>query len=230
LAGDLGLPTDGPWQVELEWCDAKNLLKESGTQRTQVDAKATSPSALILFECKFTESGGGCCSQVKPLVKGSHRGVRQCDGTYRMQVNPVNSVQARCTLTGKGIRYWKVIPRIFDLQSTANYTPCPFRNSAYQWMRNLALAHELCRNEGKRAAFVIVHADSPWLRFTEYLKSHEWSALIARLRPNTVAFGVRSFNWILIAGQETVDPEWTDLWRALQEWLQTKINRSRESA
>src|SRR5689334_22662509 len=39
LADELGLPTGGPWEVKLEWCDIKNLLHESGRQHTQVDAK-----------------------------------------------------------------------------------------------------------------------------------------------------------------------------------------------
>ncbi len=61
LAQTLGLPTGGPWDITLEWSARASLLKEPSP--TQVDVYVESPSAVILFECKFTEQDGGACSR-----------------------------------------------------------------------------------------------------------------------------------------------------------------------
>ena len=90
LAARIGLPTAGPWSVQLEWSDTQNRLRESGQQKSQIDAVAVGKRSVIFFECKFTEENGGKCSQVNPLRSGAHRGLRQCNGTYSLQVNPAN--------------------------------------------------------------------------------------------------------------------------------------------
>jgi len=48
-----------------------------------------------------------------PPSVGAQAGVRQCNGNYEMQTNPVNEEKARCALTGKGIRYWELIPGVY---------------------------------------------------------------------------------------------------------------------
>lgn len=108
LAAAAGLSPGGPWQVELEWCDPANHL--AAKRATQVDALLVGAHAIIVAECKFTEPGGGC-SQTKRTPKGRGAGLPQCNGRYVPQVNPGNGVAASCALTGKGIRYWEVIPR-----------------------------------------------------------------------------------------------------------------------
>ena len=46
IAAELGIPATGPWKVELEWNDLPaNRLRESGGQKSQIDARATSPGA-----------------------------------------------------------------------------------------------------------------------------------------------------------------------------------------
>jgi hypothetical protein len=72
LAMKCGVPTDGRWELELEWVDTDNLLREP--KQTQVDAIALGQSAVLLIECKFTETGG-TCSQSEPIRKGPHRGL-----------------------------------------------------------------------------------------------------------------------------------------------------------
>jgi hypothetical protein len=105
LARKCHVPDDGPWRLELEWVDPDCLLGER--RPTQVDAIAFGKRAVLVIECKFTESGGGC-SQPNPIRgKSAHRGQRQCNGDYAMQVNPVNRVEARYALSGKRIRYWE---------------------------------------------------------------------------------------------------------------------------
>ena len=107
LAIAAGLPPGGPWEVALEWTDPANLLREP--RSTQVDVFASGANAILVIECKFTEPGGGC-SQVRRIPSGRGAGLPQCDGSYHLQINPRNGVSARCALSGKGIRYWSVLP------------------------------------------------------------------------------------------------------------------------
>ena len=129
LAKELDLPIEGSWEIDLEWKDPKNLLKER--RQTQVDVVACNRKSLIFFECKFTEADGGSCSQPAPIRYGLNKGLKQCNGSYEKQTNPVNKKIERCALTGKGIRYWNVIPQIFDYITDVDYTPCPFKGSWY---------------------------------------------------------------------------------------------------
>ena len=140
VARRVGVPEGGPWAIELEWVDEHNLLKET-RKKTQVDAFACSPYAVILFEGKFKERDGGTCSQVRRLPTGQI----QCNGNYENQFNPVEQCASRCSLTGKGIRYWDIIPKIFHLDSEVDYSPCPFSGSRYQWMRNMVLGSAFTR-------------------------------------------------------------------------------------
>jgi hypothetical protein len=80
---------DDPWRVDLERTLGRSLLGERQST-TQVDVLLHNQTSVVMLECKFTEAGGGPCSQPKPLSSGPHRGLRQCDGTYREQTNPVN--------------------------------------------------------------------------------------------------------------------------------------------
>ncbi len=98
-------------------------------------AQAVGQSAVLLIECKFPE-GGGTCSQTKQRA-----GKKQCNGNFSEQVNPVNGLKSRCALTVKGIRYWKNIPAMMELDADIDHSPCPFAKDTYQWMRNAVLAH-----------------------------------------------------------------------------------------
>lgn len=122
LAVATGLPGGGPWRVELEWTDPDNLLREP--RPTQVDAIAFGHNAIMVIECKFTEPGGPC-SQTKRIASGQGAGQRQCNGHYERQQNPRSFVEASCTLSGKGIRYWDVIPSLFALVRAVMLPPSP---------------------------------------------------------------------------------------------------------
>ncbi len=61
----------------------------------------------------------------------------QCDGSYRVQTNPVNGKPENCALTAKEIRYWDRIPEIFKFDRHKECRECPFRGGWFQWMRNL---------------------------------------------------------------------------------------------
>ena len=154
IAQTIGLPTGGPWDLTLEWTARPSLLNEP--RPTQVDVYAESPHSVILFECKFTEQDGGACSQT---VKRNDS--IPCNGNYVPQINHENGLTSRCALSGKGIQYWDIIPKVFHLDVQTDYRPCPFAGPAYQWMRNLVAAykgaaekqatgrgHRLCRQPG----------------------------------------------------------------------------------
>lgn len=158
LASDLVIPGAGPWSIEFEWTDPDHLLGEP--RPTQVDVMATGPASAIVFECKFTEPGGGC-SQPSPLRSGANRGVRQCSGAYEMQTNAVNGIAARCALSAKGIRYWDHIPTIFGLDPALDHRPCPFAGEAFQWMRNTLLADRLGKSRKLATRVVAAFADGP---------------------------------------------------------------------
>lgn len=226
LARNLGLPEGGPWAVELEWSDPHNRMRETG-QKTQVDAIARSPKALVFFECKFTEKDGGQCSQPAPLAEGAHQGQRQCNGRYGHQTNPVTGRTGRCALTAKGIRYWDAIPTLFRHRSDQDHTPCPFAGSWYQWMRNLAVCWEVARTStpALAAGFCVVYADSEGLPFAQKIRSPEWTRFVEALRPEAVRFGTMPYQgligqWIRSISEAGRVP---GLWNELLAWVRRKI-------
>lgn len=157
---DLSLAMNGHWSITLEELVPKMLLNEP--RSTQIDAVAKSNNGIVLFECKFTEPDGGTCSQPQVLRKGRHKGFRQCDGNYAHQVNPVNQVKSQCALTGKGIRYWEVVPEIINVSPLVDHHPCPFAGGWYQWMRNLVAARVVGQHHNRPSAFVVVYADGKY--------------------------------------------------------------------
>jgi hypothetical protein len=224
LAGSVGLPTGGPWTVGLEWRDAENRLKETRAQ-TQVDAVAFSTRAVILFECKFTESDGGSCSQVGTLGKGSNQGKVQCDGNYRLQANPVNKQRARCALTGKGIRYWELIPKVLGFDADRDHAPCPFAGPSFQWMRNLALCLETATAKSCRGAVVVVYADSPQLVFPAHLRGQAWGDFVSRVRHDAVQLSSLSYQALVERSRIAIAKGGGDekTWQRLQGWVSTRI-------
>ena len=156
IARRCGVPGEGPWKLKLEWTDPANFLREP--EAIQVDAIAFGKNGLLVFECKFAEAGGGC-GQPTPIATGIHSGLRQCTGDYLLQPNPLNGRASRCALTGKGVRYWELIPEVFGLDPEQDYRPCPFRDDSYEWMRNVLLAETLAAARGVYGSVVAVYAD-----------------------------------------------------------------------
>ncbi len=213
LARALELPANGPWDFFLEWQDASNLLAE--VKPTQVDAVAIGASAIILFECKFTEAGGGC-SQINP----DKRGLIACNGRYEPQTNPQNQVVARCALSGKGMRYWDHIPAVYDLEANASYAPCPFSFDAYQWMRNVVLARALGVATGKQTRVVATYARAPHLQTSAKVDKGD---LGHATRISTDAIRPLAYDRILaLAAEASPSPVWADL----TVWVETKIERT----
>ena len=174
------------WSVDLERKLPADLLGEP--RPTTVDILLQNKASAVLLECKFTEAGGGPCSQTKPLSKGRHRGVVQCDGNYREQRNPVNGRAARCALSAKGIRYWELTPSYFDLANDRDHQPCPFAGPAYQYMRNaLAAAQWARRHRLERAAFGLVYVVGEQFPMSGEVTGSEteWARFVARLCPGS---------------------------------------------
>lgn len=68
--------------ITIEWETRKDLFGK--LKETPVDVHTESPYAVLLFECKFTETNGGTCSQTNK-DKG---GFVPCNGHYERQTNP----------------------------------------------------------------------------------------------------------------------------------------------
>jgi hypothetical protein len=224
LAAELGIEPDQGWKIDLEWIDKKkNILKE--LRQTQVDVKAQGQRTLILMECKFTEQDGGSCSQVKPLQKGKYKGICQCDGSYRVRVNPVNGKAEYCALTAKGIRYWDLIPNIFELDSRQEYEECPFRGGWFQWMRNLVLCRELAGN-GLQPKVAVVYVDSPSMPFKQKMESGEWAEFLETLKKKDL-LGTLSYQRVLELGAEALNTFEAErqTWEELKRHVQGKIAR-----
>jgi hypothetical protein len=224
IAISLGVPGGGPWSIYLEWCDCERRLKE--LTPTQVDAVARGRKALIFFEVKFTETDGGGCSQVRKLTKGVHAGKVQCSGHYQTQTNPVNQIESRCALSGKGISYWDTIPRVFKYGSELDSNPCPFKGPWFQWMRNLVLCHEVAQANDLRPAFVVAYADAPGLPVAEKARKDEWRVLLDALRPGAVEFRAASLQGLVEAASlsDCLSEGGRSTLSALKGWIERKIS------
>lgn len=180
VATKLGLPVEGPWRVSLEFSVGRQLLGEP--RQTQLDALASSPSAVIAFECKFTEKGGGC----------SRPGEGECNG--RFEIEPENRFKQglRCALTAKGVRYWDYVPGLFrSISPDRDHVPCPFDGERYQWMRNLAAAQALA-GPSRAWAAAVVFAEGAGLHAAQT----DWAAFKTELAP-AVRFEALSYQALI---------------------------------
>jgi hypothetical protein len=187
---DLSLPFSAPWRIDLEVLLSRELLGEP--RPTQIDAVAYGCDGLVLFECKFTEPDGGCCSQPIPIADGPNQGVRQCDGNFADQINPVTGVRSQCALTGKGVKYWEVIPDVLKIDRGLEHRPCPFVGGWYQWMRNLVAARALGRDCGLPSAFVVTYTDGPF-PMARKVTTNDWTRLNALAEGRAVPFRTTSY-------------------------------------
>jgi hypothetical protein len=221
LLGLLAAPTDH-WELMLEYRVPKALLGEP--RETQIDVLAKSKSGIIVFECKFTEADGGGCSQVAELGKGAHEGMRQCNGNYEEQVNPVNGKRARCALTAKGVRYWDLIPDVMNIDARVDHTPCPVAGGSYQWMRNLVAARALAQEAGVPSAFALVYADGPF-PIAKKLKDLAWeNRLMDSVAGRAVLLEAVSYQELIRVAQDAAIDEDAETLEELKQWVQRKFD------
>lgn len=217
LAQKCDLPADGPWTLELEWRAPNELLSEP--RPTQVDAIACSARAVLLFECKFTEPGGGC-SQPKPIQKGPHRGLRQCNGHYALQINPAKRSAGawRCALTAKNVRYWESIPKLFGIAADQDHRPCPFSGEGFQWMRNVLLAHRLGAVRGASGAVIAAFADAEPFPTAQKVRLGKLGGEAFLGRALMTPMSYQS-----IVGIAQCVSDYPDQWDELAAWIERKI-------
>lgn len=217
----LGLPLNGPWTIAPEVRVQRALLGEP--RSTQVDAVATGVGGLALFECKFTEPGGGSCSQTRPIAKGPHKGVRQCNGNYERQQGSEHNASARCVLTSKGVKYWDLIPKVLNIDASVDHRPCPFAGSWYQWMRNLVASLALARQASMRAAVIVVYADGPF-PVARHVHGEDWARFMGLVR-GEVPLRVVSYQTLLTWAKSAAISADLQLVEDLQAWILAKISR-----
>lgn len=218
VAEEMGLPAGGPWEIDLEWLGHGNPLNELKRAVTRVDAAARSPRVTLLFECKFTESAPGGCSQPKPVSDGPNKGKIQCTSDYALQTNPISGVRDRCSLSGKGILYWKFIAKVFTgIDTNTDHRPCPFAGPWFQLMRNLALLEALAPQHG---AVALVYADGEHLATPDHISRGLLLAIASKM---AAPERLKHLSYQrLIALAHRVDPT-NSLWLDLQEWVARKI-------
>jgi hypothetical protein len=217
----LVLAKDGPWRIDLEVLVPRNLLGEP--RPTQIDVLASGSTGLALFECKFTELDGGGCSQLLPITRGPHAGLKQCDGNYAEQLNPVNGVRSRCALTGKGIRYWSLVSDVLDINPARDHRPCPFKGGQFQWMRNLVAARVLARQQQMSAGFVVAYVDGPF-PMASRVKSTDWTRLATLTEGRTVSFRTISFQRLHAVASAAASRDDTRILNDLWVWMARKLS------
>ena len=170
-----------------------SLLNEP--RPTSVDAFFSGPSRVAV-EVKFTEDEFGRCSRPELRARDSAFAREHCDGTFTAQ----RDRKERCTVSELGIRYWELIPEIFDWSGSEDHRPCPLRPT-YQLVRNILAAcvcddgvfdidsgHALVVYDERNPAFAPGgSADLQWwatiraLRYPRLLRRVSWQKLAAHL-------------------------------------------------
>ena len=208
------------WNLGAEYSLDRNLLGEP--RPTQVDYLAESSAGLLLFECKFTESDGGACSQPQPLRYGAHRGMRQCNANYELQTNPITGEHYRCALTAKGVRYWEHVHSVLGIEPSFDYRPCPFSGGWYQWMRNLVAARALSIAKGVPSAFIVVFADGPF-PMARKVRVAEWNELISRTTGREVPMAAMSYQSLLALALRVASSVDRAVLTELHDWVERKV-------
>lgn len=86
----------------------------------------------VAIECKLTESEVGSCSRPQLKEKASNYEPDFCEGTYTRQ----RGRTSRCSLTERGVLYWRFVSEVFRWSRDTNLVPCPLYEN-YQLVRNI---------------------------------------------------------------------------------------------
>lgn len=89
----------------------------------------------VAIECKLSETEVGSCSRPTLRPKDSAYASEYCDGRYA----PQRGRAEFCSLTARGIAYWRHIPELFNWAAGEQHDPCPLRGT-YQLVRNILAA------------------------------------------------------------------------------------------
>jgi len=154
---------------------------------TQVDLFLPGREGHVAIECKLWEDRLSPCWQVT-----SH----QCNSSYAYQVG--RSPGQRCTLTEKGIAYWRYIPQLFHWQAYIDHPICPIWKP-YQLVRNvLAAAVDPERGQiwGQPVAILVFDANNPALALGGKIDEQFQAVQAALQGPATL----KRTTWQAIAG------------------------------
>lgn len=213
------------WTVDVEWVDNNNPMNENAEHPTQFDAIARSEKTALFVECKFAERTFKPCSQVEPLTRGSSQGLIQCNGNFAIQTNPLNGKESRCALSGKGIRYWSIIPSIFGISNCDDHIPCPFAGAEYQTMRNLVNGTATARRLVLRPAFLVVFAEAERFAMSKYFKSKKWNEFVGSIDDTMIPISSLTYQSLCSIAVCQCDEEDKSDWLALSDWILKKISR-----
>lgn len=207
------------WDIKFE-CTFKNLLNEHTS--TQIDVLLESETNVIIIESKFTEDAGGSCSQTKI---NNRIGKPQCNGFYQTQINPINNIEEKCSLTGKGIQYWKYIfdKNIFD--KNIENSPCPIKGEEFQWIRNICFAAKYGEVTNKKSECFLVYYQSDKCPISKKVANKTYLGKLKGQIKDTNAFQAISYNELLekaILFLKAVDKDEMQVWIDLQEWMKKK--------
>ena len=204
------------WNIDFEF-ENKDLLNET-KHPTQLDVKLENENTIIVIECKFTENDGGTCSQIQ---KNKNIKLPQCNGNYELQTNPVNGKKAFCALTAKNIEYWNYIPIIYNFYNSKSIYPCPFKNSNYQWMRNLCTAYVLGKNKNKKSKVFICYADFNFCPIKQKMDNNYLADINTNIK-NEFSIKTTTYQKIIEIGILLSKQEEKKSWVELKTWLENK--------
>lgn len=220
------------WEIKFEF-PGKNILNEPTP--TQIDVVIKNNNTVYFVECKFTEAGGSCSQTNKNKTAGN---LPQCNGNYELQTNPhpdYNSVE-RCALTGKGIKYWDYIEKIFNYDASKDYQPCPFKGEEYQWMRNLCFAKAYSEQKHVESNFVVFYFDSDISKFAEKMKDNKHFGKISENQKDVLkgdlppCYKYRDFvNHCIYYCQSKNHDDERRVWEDLLKWLNKKEETVRKN-
>ena len=218
----VGLHPEGEPVVECEVRGRREVLKEYGGQNpTCPDVLVTWADALITVESKFTEHLGGC-SQTKPkTVKRDGAKLKlppACRGDHAPGSDTRTRTIAACRLTiPEGDRtprlYWEVAATLFTAETLhIPRDPCPFRDGAYQLMRNVCFAAHLSQMQRQRQfGFLLTYVESAASAVETRRSFNDFQVmLLPEIRPRVGAISYEAIGRVLRRHHEEELASWLD--------------------
>jgi hypothetical protein len=206
------------WDIEFEYVN-KAILSETKAS-TQIDILIKNNNYVIVIESKFTEKDGGGCSQINKTKEGLY----QCNGNYEDQINPKNKIKSKCALTGKGINYWNFIDELTSFSKNNTYSPCPFKNGEYQWMRNICFAEAFAKRENLKAESYLVFLKSNKCSISQKVDNNTFLGKLEGNIKSKLSFIPMSYNELVtkcILFLE-FDSNEKRIWIDLEKWILNK--------
>jgi hypothetical protein len=124
-------------------------------------------------------------------------------------------------LTGKGVRYWELIPNVLNIDATSEHRPCPFAGGWYQWMRNLVSAFAMARDRGLPSAFVVTYTDGPF-PMVRKVTTDDWAQLNALAQGGAVPLRTTSYQRLQTLAMSAASERDQPVLDELRAWIERK--------